>query len=40
MYSLPGVISVGWKIVDITPDERALLHAHGVDIASQLDVLP
>jgi hypothetical protein len=30
------VISLGWKIVDITPDERALLHAHGLDIASLL----
>ena len=39
-YSLPGVISLGWKIVDITPDEPALLQAHGIDIASQLDVLP
>ena len=33
-YSLPGVLSLGWEIVDSTPDERALLHAHGVDIAS------
>ena len=30
-YSLPGVISLGWKIVDIAPDERALLQAHGVE---------
>jgi hypothetical protein len=30
------LISLGWKIVDITPDERALLHAHGVNIASLL----
>ena len=33
-YSLPSVLSLGWEIVDSTPDERALLHAHGVDIAS------
>jgi hypothetical protein len=33
-YSLPGVISLGWEIVVSTPEERALLDAHGVDIAS------
>jgi hypothetical protein len=33
-YSLPGVLSLGWEIVDSTPDEQALLHAHGVDSAS------
>ena len=33
-YSLSSVLSLGWKIVDITPDERALLHAHGVDFPS------
>ena len=35
-YSLPAVISLGWKIVDIAPDERALLQAHGVEIASSM----
>ena len=43
---MPSVLSLGWEVVESTPDERALLHAHGVDIASQLagradiDVLP
>ena len=35
-YSLPAVISLGWKIVDIASDERALLQAHGVEIASSM----
>ena len=35
-YSLPAVISLGWKIVDIAPDERALLQSHGVEIASSM----
>jgi hypothetical protein len=35
-YSLPGVLSLGWQIMDSTSDERELLHAHGVDIASYL----
>jgi hypothetical protein len=33
-YSLRGVLSLGWQIMDSTPDERELLHAHGVDMAS------
>jgi hypothetical protein len=34
MYSLPGVLLLGWQIMNSTPDERELLHAHGVDMTS------
>jgi hypothetical protein len=32
-YALKGVLDIGWRIIDSTPDERALLDAHGVNIA-------
>jgi hypothetical protein len=32
-YSLRGMLDLGWQIVDSTPDERALLDAHGFEIA-------
>jgi hypothetical protein len=32
-YSLTSVLALGWRIVESTPDERALLDAHGVSLA-------
>jgi hypothetical protein len=32
-YVLKPVLDIGWRIIDSTPDERALLDAHGVNIA-------
>ena len=29
-YVLRGVLDVGWRIIDATSDERALLNAHGI----------
>jgi len=31
---LPSVLDIGWRIVESTPDERALLEAHGVAVAA------
>ena len=32
-YVLQAVLAIGWHIVEVTPDERTLLAAHGVAIA-------
>jgi hypothetical protein len=31
-YTLKGKLDIGWRIIDSTPDERALLAAHGVAV--------
>jgi hypothetical protein len=31
-YSLRSVLNIGWRIVATTPEELALLHAHGFTI--------
>jgi hypothetical protein len=33
VYSLQAMLDIGWQIVESTPDERALLTAHGFEIA-------
>jgi hypothetical protein len=30
-YVLKGVLDVGWRIIDTTPEERAMLRAHGLE---------
>jgi hypothetical protein len=29
-YALKSVLDIGWRIIDSTPDELALLRAHGL----------
>jgi hypothetical protein len=33
IYSLRGLLDLGWQIVETTPAEQALLRAHGFDAA-------
>lgn len=33
-YVLQGVVDAGWRVIDVTPDERALLRAHGLEPSS------
>ena len=34
-YVLKPVLDIGWRIVETTPEERALLESHGLGIAHQ-----
>jgi hypothetical protein len=35
-YALKAVLDIGWRIIDITPDELALLQAHGLAASGSL----